>query len=86
MLATGARQAVVNAGGQRRSRAASASRTAPPGGRDERGERVDRAGVGPVEVVEPEDERAGAGQAFEEVAQRPVHAMAVDGDRLAEHR
>ena len=52
----------------------------------QRGQRVDRRAVRPLHVVEPEHERAGARQPLEEVAQRPVHAVAVGRSALAEQR
>ena len=43
----------------------------------ERGQRVERAGIRPVEVVEPEHQRARGGEPLEQVAEGAVQAVAV---------
>ena len=53
---------------------------------DERDERLDRRGVGPVEVVEAQDERAGGREPLEQIAQGAVRPVAVGGGRLGRER
>ncbi len=56
------------------------------GGRavDERAEDVERGGVGPVDVVEADDQWARRGQPLEQVAERAVGAVAVGARRPAQ--
>ena len=78
----------LSAAGSRPVRAASArQRRAPPGGRCSRTRRRRRAdaGIGPVDVVEADDEVVERRKPLEQVAQRAMRAMAV-GDRGAEAR
>jgi hypothetical protein len=47
----------------------------------ERRERLDRGGIGPVEIVEAEHQRPPCGEPLQQVAQRAVGAVAVERRR-----
>ena len=71
---------------RRRGHAALAHRQAEQDGRrrrppDEGGDRVGRRGVGPVDVVQADDERPRRREPLEEIAERAVDPVAVRGHR-----